>query len=52
MNSPVIHTAGQQNNLFLMPPFEPNVLLTLSRPTTLNQCIEGDGGQHRRHIGS
>jgi PBSX family phage portal protein len=35
------YTAGQQNNLFLMPPFEPNVLLNLVQTNNvLNQCIE------------
>lgn len=34
-------TSGQQNNLFLMPPFEPNVLLNLVQSNNvLNQCIE------------
>ena len=34
-------TAGAQNNLFLMPPFEPNVLLNLVQTNNiLNQCIE------------
>lgn len=35
------YTAGQQNNLFLMPPFEPNVLLNLVQTNNiLNQCVE------------
>jgi len=34
-------TAGAQNNLFLQPPFEPNVLLNLVQSNNiLNQCIE------------
>lgn len=34
-------TAGTQNNLFLMPPFEPNVLLNLVQTNNvLNQCVE------------
>ena len=34
-------TTGAQNNLFLMPPFEPNVLLNLVQTNNiLNQCIE------------
>jgi PBSX family phage portal protein len=34
-------TSGQQSNLFLMPPFEPNVLLNLVQTNNiLNQCIE------------
>lgn len=39
--SSLYYTAGQQNNLFLMPPFEPNVLLNLVQSNNvLNQCIE------------
>jgi len=39
--SSLYYTAGQQNNLFLMPPFEPNVLLNLVQTNNiLNQCIE------------
>jgi len=39
--SSLYFTAGQQNNLFLMPPFEPNVLLNLVQTNNiLNQCIE------------
>lgn len=35
------YTAGQQNNLFLQPPFEPNVLLNLVQTNNiLNQCVE------------
>lgn len=34
-------TASEQNNLYLMPPFEPNVLLNLVQTNNvLNQCIE------------
>lgn len=39
--SSLYFTAGQQNNLYLMPPFEPNVLLNLVQTNNvLNQCIE------------
>lgn len=39
--SSLYYTAGQQNNLFLQPPFEPNVLLNLVQTNNvLNQCIE------------
>jgi capsid portal protein len=39
--SSLYYTAGQQNNLFLQPPFEPNVLLSLVQTNNvLNQCIE------------
>ena len=35
------YTTGQQDNLFLLPPFEPNVLLNLVQTNNvLNQCIE------------
>ena len=39
--SSLYYTAGQQNNLFLQPPFEPNVLLNLVQTNNvLNQCVE------------
>jgi len=39
--SSLYFTAANQNNLFLMPPFEPNVLLNLVQSNNvLNQCIE------------
>jgi PBSX family phage portal protein len=39
--SSLYFTSGSQNNLFLMPPFEPNVLLNLVQTNNvLNQCIE------------
>ena len=39
--SSLYYTAGQQNNLFLMPPFEPNLLLNLVQTNNvLNQCVE------------
>jgi PBSX family phage portal protein len=39
--SSLYFSVGQQNNLFLMPPFEPNILLNLVQTNNiLNQCIE------------